>query len=121
MRSPYPALRAAKRDRIWRRSRKALSCTPMLEVRTLTDGGQTAVTVAQEIATFMRAATATLELALYDLKLGPESAQIVLPALTELTRKAVAVRVVFNKEHPGGVPVPPPPQAAWYSIDALAV
>src|SRR5258708_3718463 len=74
--------------------RERLSSTPMLEVRTLTDGGQTAVAVAREIAGFLREATATLELALYDLKLGPESAQIVLPALTELAAKGVAVRVV---------------------------
>ncbi|MDX6516742.1 MAG: hypothetical protein QOH73_2408 [Gaiellaceae bacterium] len=93
----------------------------MVEVRTLTDGGQTAAEIAREIAAFLQGATTSLELALYDLKLGHESGQIVVPALLELERKGIAVRIVFNKDYPGGVPVPPPPQAEWYSIDQIPV
>ena len=91
----------------------------MLEARTLTDGGQTPVEVAHEIAAFLGAATSSLEIALYDLKLGRESGGVILPLLAEQARKGVSVRLVFNKEHPGGAPVPPPPQGDWYRIDAV--
>src|SRR3954466_12329755 len=94
----------------------------MIEGRTLTDGGQSAADVAREIAAFLGEATQTLELALYDVKLGPESGAIVFPALTELARKGVAVRVAFNKDHPRGAPrPPPPPQGEWYRLDQLPV
>jgi phosphatidylserine/phosphatidylglycerophosphate/cardiolipin synthase-like enzyme len=93
----------------------------MVEVRTLTDGGQSAVEVARELAAFMGAAQTSLEIALYDLKLGQESGPLVVPPLLALARTGVAVRLVFNKEHPKGVPVPPPPQADWWTIDALNI
>jgi phosphatidylserine/phosphatidylglycerophosphate/cardiolipin synthase-like enzyme len=93
----------------------------MLRVRTLTDGGQAAVDIAREVATFLQGATHSLELALYDVKLGHETGELVIPALLEQARKGVAVRIAFNKEHPGGVPVPPPPQGDWYRLDAIAV
>jgi phosphatidylserine/phosphatidylglycerophosphate/cardiolipin synthase-like enzyme len=44
-----------------------------------------------------------------------------MPVLVEAARKGIAVRVAFNQEHPGGVPIPPPPQGEWYRLDAIAV
>jgi phosphatidylserine/phosphatidylglycerophosphate/cardiolipin synthase-like enzyme len=93
----------------------------MIEVRTLRDGGQTATQVATEVAAFLGAAQSSLEIALYDLKLGPETGPLIVPPLVARARDGLAVSLVFNKEHPKGVPVPPPPQGDWWTIDALQV
>jgi len=49
---------------------------PVIEVHTLTDGGQTAVDIARTIAAFVDGAKETLELALYDIRLHDETADI---------------------------------------------
>jgi phosphatidylserine/phosphatidylglycerophosphate/cardiolipin synthase-like enzyme len=93
----------------------------MIDVRTLTDGGQKPEAVAQEIAAFLAGARSSIELALYDVKLGHDTGPLVVPQLIEQASSGIAVRLVFNKEHPGGVPVPPPPQSEWWTIEALDV
>ncbi len=93
----------------------------MLEVRTLTDGGQTAVEIASEVATFLSAATASLDLAFYDLRLDGDAEQIVLGALKAATARAVKVRIVFNVDHPGPIPVPPPPEFDPEDVVTLGV
>src|SRR5947207_4602352 len=54
---------------------------PMIEVLTLTDGGQRAVEIAGRLAGFLGGARRSLDLALYDLKLSPEVAEPVVAAV----------------------------------------
>src|SRR4051794_37148135 len=78
-------------------------------IRTLTDGGQTAVEVASEIAAFCDGARRTLDLAQYDFELGPATAAIVGDALRRAHDRGVRLRLVYNVDHRKPIPVPPPP------------
>lgn len=91
----------------------------MIEVRTYADGGQSAEDVARQVAEFMDAAEQSLELALYDIRLHDEAAEIVKRALVGAHERGVAVRLVYNVDHPGPIPVPPPPQTAPELLEAL--
>jgi phosphatidylserine/phosphatidylglycerophosphate/cardiolipin synthase-like enzyme len=97
----------------------------LIEVHTLTDGGQTAVEVARTIAAFVAKAETTLELALYDIRLHDETADIVKGALVAAHERGVNVRLVYNvdeeDEHPSVVrrPVPPPPKTEPDLVEAL--
>jgi phosphatidylserine/phosphatidylglycerophosphate/cardiolipin synthase-like enzyme len=82
----------------------------LIDIRTYRDGGQSAEDVARQVAEFLNAAERSLELALYDVRLEGEAADIVLGALVGAYERGVAVRLVYNVSHPGPVPVPPPPQ-----------
>jgi phosphatidylserine/phosphatidylglycerophosphate/cardiolipin synthase-like enzyme len=82
----------------------------MLEVRTLTDGGQSALDVAREIASFLGAAHRSLELAHYDFNLGEATAALVAGGLRAAVRRGVAVRIVYDVDHRNPIPVPPPPE-----------
>jgi len=93
----------------------------VLDVYTLTDGGQTAVAVAGELAAFLAAAAETLELAVYDLRVDDEAERIVRGALTDAAARGVAVRIAYNFDHPGPIPVPPPPTSTPEDIAALGV
>lgn len=81
-----------------------------IAVTTLTDGGQTAVQLAEQVAGFLDGARRTLELALYDVQLDGREAEPVTRALRAAGARGVRVRVVFNVDHPGPIPVPPPPR-----------
>ena len=93
----------------------------MIELRTYRDGGQSAVDVAREVAEFLSAAERTLELALYDIRLHDEAAALVSEALVEAQERGVVVRLVYNVDHPGPIPVPPPPQTAPELLEALPI
>ena len=80
----------------------------MITVRTLTDGGQQPLEIARAVAGFLGEARATLDLALYDLNLGPETAEVVTGAIKGAAQRGVAVRLVYNVDHRGPIPVPPP-------------
>jgi phosphatidylserine/phosphatidylglycerophosphate/cardiolipin synthase-like enzyme len=82
----------------------------MLDVRTFTDGGQSAVDVARGIASFLGEARRSLELAHYDFHLGETTAPIVAGALRAAVSRGVAVRIVYNVDHRNPIPVPPPPE-----------
>src|SRR5688500_11099440 len=71
----------------------------VLEVRTLTDGGQSALDVAREIASFLGAARRSLELAQYDFNLGEPTAAIVAGELRAAVGRGVAVRIAYNVDH----------------------
>jgi phosphatidylserine/phosphatidylglycerophosphate/cardiolipin synthase-like enzyme len=92
----------------------------VIQVHTLTDGGQTSLDVAQKIAAFVEDARETLELALYDIRLHDETADIVRGALVGAHERGVHVRLVYNKdeviERP---PVPPPPKTEPDLIESL--
>jgi phosphatidylserine/phosphatidylglycerophosphate/cardiolipin synthase-like enzyme len=92
---------------------------PSVTIRTLTDGGQTAVEVATQVAAFLDKAERTLELAQYDLDLGPETAAIVGDAVRRAHERGVRVRLVYNVDHRKPIPVPPPPSADETLIRSL--
>ncbi len=93
----------------------------MLELRTYRDGGQTAVAVATQIAEFLGGAERTLELALYDIRLHDETAEVVKRALIEAHERGVEVRLVYNADYSAPVPVPPPPRTAPELLEALPI
>lgn len=65
------------------------------------------------LAEFIAAATATLEIAIYDLRLEGQAAQTLLAAVRSAAGRGVAVRIVFNQDHPKPRPLPPPGQVDW--------
>jgi phosphatidylserine/phosphatidylglycerophosphate/cardiolipin synthase-like enzyme len=85
----------------------------------LTDGGQSADTVAQKIAGFLDGAAKSLEIAIYDLRLDAGPAALVLAAFDSALKRNVTVRLMFNLDHPDTIPVPPPPAVDWAFIDRL--
>jgi phosphatidylserine/phosphatidylglycerophosphate/cardiolipin synthase-like enzyme len=93
----------------------------VIEVRTLRDGGQRAEEVAGWIADFIGAARRSLDLAHYDFHLEPETASIVGGAIREAAARGVAVRFVYNVDHPNPIPVPPPPEPDAQLIASLGV
>jgi phosphatidylserine/phosphatidylglycerophosphate/cardiolipin synthase-like enzyme len=92
-----------------------------LEIRTLTDGGQRAVDVAKDIASFLDAARKSLDLAQYDFHLAPETAEIVGGAIKEGAARGVAVRMIYDVGHRNPIPVPPPPEPDVELISSLGV
>ena len=94
--------------------------TPSLDFFFLTDGGQTSETVAQRIAAFLGGASATLDIAIYDLRLEAPPGAIVMGAFQAAVKRGVHVRLMFNQDHPGSqVPDPPPPEIDWAFVDQL--
>lgn len=91
----------------------------MLEVRTFTDGGQGAVDVARDIASFLGEARSSLELAHYDFHLGEATAAIVAGELRTAVARGVNVRVIYNVDHRNPIPVPPPPEPDAQLIGSL--
>ncbi len=99
---------------------------PDIELRTLTDGGQTADDVAVAVADFLYGARRTLDLAQYDFDLGADTARIVGDALRRAAARGVRIRLAYNVDHAKPIPVPPPPSPdetliASLPVDATAV
>ena len=70
----------------------------MLDVRTHTDGGQTAEAVAERLAAWLGAAQRTLDLALYDVRLPDAPGDRVAGAIREAAARGVDVRIAFNQD-----------------------
>jgi phosphatidylserine/phosphatidylglycerophosphate/cardiolipin synthase-like enzyme len=87
----------------------------------LTDGGQSALEIAEYAGEFIAAAQSTLDLALYDFDLEQPTARLVASALADTARRGVAVRLAFNVDHEKPIPVPPPPRGEPTLIDTLEV
>jgi len=92
-----------------------------IRIRTLTDGGQQPLEIAQLVAEFVHGARRSLDLAQYDFNLGPETKEVVASALQEAAARGVAVRILYNVDHPHPIPVPPPPEPDVALISSLAV
>ncbi len=75
--------------------------------------------MAVRLASFLDGATKTLDVAIYDLRLDTSPSQTVLAAFQAAVKRGVAVRLMFNQDHPGGIPVPPPPEIDWEFVDQL--
>jgi phosphatidylserine/phosphatidylglycerophosphate/cardiolipin synthase-like enzyme len=91
----------------------------LIEVRTLTDGGQTSLEIAQAVAGFLDGAQRSLALALYDVRLHAETAEVVKRALVGARDRGVDVRLLYNVDRDRRVPVPPPPQTDPSLIEQL--
>jgi phosphatidylserine/phosphatidylglycerophosphate/cardiolipin synthase-like enzyme len=86
----------------------------------LTDGGQTALDVAKLVAAFIEPARETLELALYDVRLHEDTAEIVRKAVVDAQERGVHVRLVYNVPPPDHRPPgPPPPKTDPSLIESL--
>ncbi len=92
-----------------------------MNVTTLTDGGQEPLTIAQALRDFLAAARTSLDLALYDLKLGPGLEELVVDTIEQAGHRGVDVRLAYNADFRAPIPVPPPPQCAPEDIERLTV
>ena len=93
----------------------------MIELRTYRDGGQSAEDVAREVVAFLGAAERSLELALYDIRLHGEAAELLKACLVAAQARGVDVRMLYNVSHGGPIPVPPPPKTAPELVEALPI
>jgi phosphatidylserine/phosphatidylglycerophosphate/cardiolipin synthase-like enzyme len=93
----------------------------VIDVRTLTDGGQSALDIAHAIADFLGNAQRSLELAQYDFHLEPETRAVVAGAIEGAAARGVGVRIIYNVDHRNPIPVPPPPEPDVELMRALPV
>lgn len=82
----------------------------MLDVRTLTDGGQRASDVMSWIEAFLARAKRTLDFAHYDLHLRGDDAEALRALVRAAAARGVQVRFLYNIDHRNPIPVPPPPE-----------
>jgi phosphatidylserine/phosphatidylglycerophosphate/cardiolipin synthase-like enzyme len=75
--------------------------------------------VAQRIGSFLDGAGATLDIAIYDLRLEAGPASKVLASFDAALKRGVRVRLIFNQDHSQPIPVPPPPEIDWAFVDQL--
>jgi len=92
-----------------------------IELRTLTDGGQTPTEIARELAGFVGAAQTSLDIAVYDVRFETDAGALVLATLLAAQQRGIAIRLVYNVDHPGPIPVPPPPETRPEAIESLPV
>jgi phosphatidylserine/phosphatidylglycerophosphate/cardiolipin synthase-like enzyme len=93
----------------------------VLEIQTLTDGGQQPLEVAHRVADFIDGAERSLDVAQYDFHLAPETAAVVGGAIRQAAKRGVAVRFLYNVDHRNPIPVPPPPEPDAVLIESLEV
>ena len=92
----------------------------MIQVHTLTDGGQRPVEIAQLLASFLERAERKLDIAVYDVNLADETESLVLGTLRAAAARGVEVRFLYNlDDRPPTVPAPPPPKTRPEEIEAL--
>jgi phosphatidylserine/phosphatidylglycerophosphate/cardiolipin synthase-like enzyme len=97
-----------------------------IEVITLTDGGQTADEIARRLAAFLGEAKASLDLALYDVRLPDPTGSIVADQLRQAEAHGVATRLIYNVDTGRPSELHPPPRTrpeilAELPIDARAI
>jgi phosphatidylserine/phosphatidylglycerophosphate/cardiolipin synthase-like enzyme len=92
-----------------------------LELTTLTPGGQAASDVARRLSAFLGGAAQSLDIAIYDVRFETDAGALVLATLLAAHQRGIAVRLVYNVDHPGPIPVPPPPRTKPDAIEALPV
>src|SRR2546423_5032229 len=94
--------------------------TALVDVHTLTDGGQASLDVARMIEAFAAKARTSLELALDDVRLHDETADVVHGALVGAHERGVNVRLLYNVDREDArPPLPPPPKTEPDLIESL--
>jgi phosphatidylserine/phosphatidylglycerophosphate/cardiolipin synthase-like enzyme len=98
----------------------------LLDVRTHTDGGQTAEAVAGRVVEWIAGAWETLDLALYDVRLPGAVGDAVADAIRGAAARGVRVRIAFNQdERPPGDGdrpfFPAPPRTEPHVLETLGV
>jgi phosphatidylserine/phosphatidylglycerophosphate/cardiolipin synthase-like enzyme len=98
----------------------------LIDIFTLTDGGQSADDVARRVAGFLHPARSTLELALYDVRLPDPTGSIVADELRGASEHGVVSRLLYNVDSGRPSELHPPPRTqpeilAELPIDARPV
>ena len=96
--------------------------TAVLDVRTLEEGAQTAESVGDALVAWLAPARASLDLALYDVRLPGPVGDAVADALRGALARGVRVRIAFNDDAPGPDErpfEPPPPSTEPHRLEAL--
>jgi phosphatidylserine/phosphatidylglycerophosphate/cardiolipin synthase-like enzyme len=93
----------------------------VIELRTLTDGGQKPEEIAAELEAFLAAARRSLEIALYDVRLTGGVGDRLRELLVGAPARGVAVRIAYNVDHPGHAKGPPPPKTDQQLLESLPV
>ena len=98
----------------------------MLDVRTHTDGGQTAESVAKRVMSWIAGARETLDLALYDVRLPGAVGDGVADEIRAAAARGVRVRIAYNQderpEDDGERPFfPAPPRTEPHVLETLGV
>jgi phosphatidylserine/phosphatidylglycerophosphate/cardiolipin synthase-like enzyme len=75
--------------------------------------------VARELSAFLAGARHSLDVAMYDLKLGPPTLDILHEALAAAHDSGVAIRIAYNVDHGKRVPVPAPPTTPPALVESL--
>jgi phosphatidylserine/phosphatidylglycerophosphate/cardiolipin synthase-like enzyme len=94
----------------------------VLDVHTLQDGGQPPEATAERLVDWLGAASRSLDLALYDVRLPGPVGDAVADALRAAMRRGVRVRLAFNDDTPGPDPrpfEPPPPSTERHILEEL--
>ena len=94
----------------------------VVEVHTLQDGAQPAEATAERLVDWLGAASRSLDLALYDVRLPGPVGDAVADALRGAMRRGVRVRLAFNDDTPGPDPrpfEPPPPSTERHVLEEL--
>jgi phosphatidylserine/phosphatidylglycerophosphate/cardiolipin synthase-like enzyme len=58
---------------------------------------------------------------MYDVRFETDAGGLVLASLLAAVQRGVAVRFLYNVDHPGPIPVPPPPETTPEAVEALPV
>jgi phosphatidylserine/phosphatidylglycerophosphate/cardiolipin synthase-like enzyme len=94
----------------------------VLDVMTLTDGGQKAQEVAETLAAWLKPAEKSLDIALYDVRLPGAPGDLVAETIRAAAARGVAVRIAYNEDKPEKhLPFPPPPRTRPELLAELGV
>jgi phosphatidylserine/phosphatidylglycerophosphate/cardiolipin synthase-like enzyme len=75
--------------------------------------------MARRISAFLGEAQASLDLALYDVRLPGDPGELVAGALGDANERGVKVRIAYNADHPERLFFPPPPQTKPELLEAM--
>jgi phosphatidylserine/phosphatidylglycerophosphate/cardiolipin synthase-like enzyme len=94
----------------------------VVDVHTLEDGAQPPEATAERLVDWLGAASRSLDLALYDVRLPGPVGDAVADALRAAMRRGVRVRLAYNDDTPGPDPrpfEPPPPSTERHVLEEL--